>query len=564
MSLSARHERYAQRMSETLIGYVSDEWYLALCDVQVQFCRHGETHAVVRSAPTGAVYAELDAGTYEVVLAKEGYGSKRTTISVRDDSPPHQFRLLSDRLYGYVTPICSRSGETTTLRIHSTEEVRVTLWRYGKRKEFVRPLDWHSEHGPQAGKQLLPDGDFTRTGVEWRPPHPGSFAQQSVTAPERTGLYYVHLEEKDSEEFFSFPWVVAPATPQADIAVLSATMTWNAYNNFGGRSNYVNPARLPDRPVVDSQMDLARYDEDPAVRENLYGPENHAYEPLSFERPAPYNSVDQDVTVRDPIRGRFDTYFAPAEWRFLGWLEAEGYGYDLYADNQLHDGTLDLDAYDVLVIHTHPEYWSREMYRRVKQWVFDRGGNLAYLGGNGIDCEVDVVDETRVRYLNKSQPMSVSEVDEYDEETPRSREESYETRFDRTFESAGTLLGVVTTLSGLMTAAPYRVRDTDHWVFDGTDLDDGDVFGTETLQERISGGASGQETDKLSEYAPDETTLLAKGTNPNDGGGEMVYYETDSGGAVFSVGSITYPASLFVDEYTPKITKNVLERFTNQ
>ncbi|MEF8814603.1 MAG: N,N-dimethylformamidase beta subunit family domain-containing protein, partial [Halovenus sp.] len=499
--------------------------------------------------------------TYEATLAKEGYGSKRVTVSVGDHPDPHQFRLLSDRVYGYATPICSTGGESTTLRIHATEETRVTLWRYGEKKEFVRPLDWHGEHGPQAGKQLLPDGDFTQTGVDWQPPHPGSFSAQTVEAPERTGLYYVHLEGKESGEFFSFPWVVAPETPQAAVAVLSATMTWNAYNNFGGRSNYVNPARLPDEPVVDSQQDLDRYDSDPTVREQLYGPENYEYQPLSFERPAPYNSVDPAVEVRDPIRGRFDTYFAPAEWRFLGWLEAEGYGYDLYADNQLHDGTLDLDAHDALVIHTHPEYWSREMYRRVKEWVFDRGGNLAYLGGNGIDCEVDVVDETRVRYLNKSRPMSVSETDEYDEDTPRSRNEAYETRFQRTYESGGNLLGVVTTLTGLMTAAPYEVTDPDHWIFDGTDLGAGDLFGTETLQERISGGASGQETDKRSQYAPEGTKLLAKGTNPNDGGAEMVYYETDSGGAVFSVGSITYPASLFVDEYTPAITKNVLDRF---
>ena len=550
-------------MGPNLIGYVSDEWYLALNDAQVEFRRNGERRAVTRSTPRGAVYADVEPGIYEVTLTRDGYGSKHVKVDVSDDTVPHQFRLLSDHLYGYMTPICSTAGEQARFRVHATEEVRVTLWRYGEHKEFVRPLDWHGEHGPQAGKQLLPDGDVTQTGVDWHPPHPGSFSAQTVEAPERTGLYYVHLEGKDSDDFFAFPWVVAPAQPDSSIAVLSATMTWNAYNNFGGRSNYINPASLPDRPVVDSHLDLDRYHDDPAVREGLYGPENHEYAPVSFERPAPYNSVDYDVGVQDPIRGRFDTYFAPAEWRFLGWLEVEGYEYDLYADNQLHDGTLNLDAYDAVVAHTHPEYWSRRMYKRVRNWVFDRGGHLAYLGGNGIDCEVDVVDDTRVRYLNKSKPMSVSETDEYDEDTPRSRGEDSETRFDRTYESGGNLLGVVTTLSGLMTAAPYEVRDADHWVFEGTDLQEGDLFGTETLQERISGGASGQETDKLSQYAPDEAQLIAKGTNPNDGGAEMVYFETDSGGAVFSVGSITYPASLFVDDHTPTVTKNVLDRFVD-
>jgi hypothetical protein len=49
--------------------------------------------------------------------------------------------------------------------------------------------------------------------------------------------------------------------------------------------------------------------------------------------------------------------------------------------------------------------------------------------------------------------------------------------------------------------------------------------------------------------------------NPDQGGAEMVYYETGSGGAVFSVGSITYPACLLVDQALSRITNNVISRF---
>ena len=42
---------------------------------------------------------------------------------------------------------------------------------------------------------------------------------------------------------------------------------------------------------------------------------------------------------------------------------------------------------------------------------------------------------------------------------------------------------------------------------------------------------------------------------------DMVYFETPGGGAVFSVGSISYAAALPVDEYVSKITANVLRRF---
>lgn len=40
------------------------------------------------------------------------------------------------------------------------------------------------------------------------------------------------------------------------------------------------------------------------------------------------------------------------------------------------------------MISAHPEYWSSEMYYKVKAWVLQRGGRLIYLGGNGLNCEV--------------------------------------------------------------------------------------------------------------------------------------------------------------------------------
>ncbi len=61
---------------------------------------------------------------------------------------------------------------------------------------------------------------------------------------------------------------------------------------------------------------------------------------------------------------------------------------------------------------------------------------------------------------------------------------------------------------------------------------------------------------------PRSAVLLAKGMNPDKGGAEMVYYEVpESGGAVFSVGSITYPSSLLVDAQISRITSNVITRF---
>lgn len=65
----------------------------------------------------------------------------------------------------------------------------------------------------------------------------------------------------------------------------------------------------------------------------------------------------------------------------------------------------------------------------------------------------------------------------------------------------------------------------------------------------------------MSPSSPPGTLLLAKGMNPDDEGAEMVIVETESGGAVFSAGSITWVSCLLPDRHVSRITANVLARF---
>jgi hypothetical protein len=525
-----------------LIGYVSDERYVALADVLLEFeSAAGSVEA--RSRATGAVYAELAPGDYRVTLQKPGYGAKRCIVHVALGSP-HQFRLLADGLLGYAWPKLVRSGEQSEFRVHSVEPYKIDLWRYGWRKELAAKIGWFDEHGPLATMQITPDGDYTQTGVQWNKAGYGSWQHaQFVTAPERSGLYYFH-SRTDSGRFFSFPWIVAPRRPTAPIAVLASNITWNAYNNFGGRSNYIHADRLPATPTVNARLELSRYNDPEFGTWNM-----EQYAPLSFDRPEPINHVPERVEISDPIEGRAACHVAPTEWRLLGWMEREGFEYDLYAETQLHSGAVDLDAYRVLVISTHPEYWSSDMYRAVKNWVFERGGRLVYLGGNGLNCEVTFPDATTMIAHNG------------DNRKLQAEPARYESRFGMRQESEANLLGVVYTEAGVMTAAPYRVLAADHWALAGTELENGDLFGQASLHERIPGGASGHETDKISPSSPANIQRIAKGTNPDDGGADLVYFETPRGGGVFSAGSICWPSSLLVDESVSRITANVLRRF---
>ena len=70
----------------------------------------------------------------------------------------------------------------------------------------------------------------------------------------------------------------------------------------------------------------------------------------------------------------------------------------MYAETQLHRGDLDLSKYRVLILSTHPEYWTRKMYERVKTWAFREGGRLMYLGGNGLNCEVEILSSGAMHF----------------------------------------------------------------------------------------------------------------------------------------------------------------------
>ncbi|MGH7291772.1 MAG: N,N-dimethylformamidase beta subunit family domain-containing protein, partial [Myxococcota bacterium] len=311
-------------MAPWLIGHVSDEWDAALADVLVEMVpADGSPPVATRSRASGAVWADLPAGRCEVILARTGYGSKRSSVTC-DPAHPLRLRLLSDGLLGYVWPKCATAGAMAELRIHADAPYELSLWRYGWERECVADLGRFDPYSPDGLRQVLPDGDIAAVGVQWGDDELTADPRHFVAAPQRSGLYYWHLQALDGR-FTSFPWVVAPAQPRERVAVLASNITWNAYNDFGGRSNYLAPDRLPPTPSVFTKHEEVWFShpERPPWRGQDCGP-------LSFDRPEPLNVTEPEDAITDPIRRRGGEHVAPAEWRLLGWLEREGFAHDLY------------------------------------------------------------------------------------------------------------------------------------------------------------------------------------------------------------------------------------------
>lgn len=528
-----------------LAGYVSDENYIAIAGAAVEFeDRDGNCYDGVSSA-SGAIRLDIPSGDYRVTVACPGYGRKVTRVLI-GDGPPAQVRLVRDRVLGYAWPKAVRSGERAELRVSSPHTYRAELWRYGETKEFIAHAG-HGEHPPGATAQITPDGDYCRTGVGWRQAGPSSGpgltnAPNMLVGPERSGLYQVHVHAADGT-VITIPWIVAPAEPTAPIAVLAGDITWNAYNSFGGRSNYIHAAGLPEVPDANRRQTMPRY-RIPGYEEWGFD----EYPRLSFDRPEPENQIPLGEHLEDPITGRDACSLAAAEWRLLGWLERSGFAYDLYSETQFAAGEVDLARYRVLVLNAHPEYWTVDMYERLKSWVDVQHGRLLYLGGNGINCAVTLHDDAT---------MTVHNGNAAELEPRRARVES---RFGLFHEPEARVLGVGYTRAGLFTAAPYRVLAPDHWAFEGTGVTAGDLIGERTLNTRVPGGASGHETDKLSPNSPAGVEVLARGENPGGGGGDLTI-RTGDGGWVFATGSISFVTALPIDPVLGRVVRNVLTRF---
>jgi hypothetical protein len=324
----------------------------------------------------------------------------------------------------------------------------------------------------------------------------------------QSGCYTLNLKGRDSNDTSFIPFIVRPRKVEKKLAVIASTNTWHAYNSWGGSNYYINYTSFPSKYIISTERPFD----------------------LSFRNPL----TDTCQTSRD--------HLLVGERFIWSWLERERIGYDLYSDIDLHSEEIYpsmISRYKAIIISTHNEYWSYPMIEHLKEYI-KNGGNVLSLSGDTLYKEVEfkennliVLDGALFRYQGLS-------------------EES--------------ILGVAHDQRGFTTWAPYKVLKSDHWIFSGTNLKDGDLVGQKGLNVSPDEkpGASGWETDKIYPNTPKDAVLLARGINPDNGGSDMIIYEFPNGGNIFSVGSITFGGSLLVDDNISRITKNVIHKFLDE
>lgn len=387
------------------------------------------------------------------------------------------------------------------------------------------------------------------------------------------------------------PFVVRPRAggPRAEVALLLPTFTYMAYANE--RLLY---AEIIDDLVADGAGEL---EADRADKLLSAHPEFglSIYDRHSDGSGCCYSSRLRPIPNFRP-KYRFWSTGGPerfgADLYLVHHFEHHGRPVDVFTDEDLHHkGHACLEPYKVLVTGAHPEYYTVEMLEALDQYL-GNGGKLMYLGGNGFYW-VTSVDRERphlieVRRGHTGTRAWTSEPGEVHHSTTGEQGGLWRLRGRDPNRLVG--VGFSAQADSPSPAAGYRRLPASNdpraaFVFDG--IGEEEIIGDFGL---INDGAAGYEIDRVDTGlgAPADVLRLAtsegmhgstylqvvediefthldvSGPTSDDVRADMTLLPYPNGGAVFSVGSCNWCASLSHANYennVARITENVINGF---
>jgi hypothetical protein len=300
-----------------------------------------------------------------------------------------------------------------------------------------------------------------------------------------SGYYDIALTDAESRNAHHL-LCVKPAAPQAKAVLVLATNTLAAYNYWGGASAYAHVESLIAREA------------------NLATAMAGAIGRLSTQRPiapllvAAPEDMPRLVNLRK--RGFAERTWAGAEtptwarthrqspydgsagflnkWEnhFAAWAEGEGLALDYLTDFDLDAEPGALDAYAVVILAGHSEYWSGPERDAIDGFV-ERGGRLAIFSGNTCFWKVRWDDGGRTLVCHKWKGLEAEDVPA-DQATHLWSHPAFG-RPEAAITGLSFLFGGYHRL-GLCVArgaGGYTVYRDKHWALEGCDLYYGDVIG---------------------------------------------------------------------------------------
>lgn len=470
------------------------------------------------------------------------------------------------------------SSEISTDKIVDIGPHNLTGTLYNIPTRGVRGFGWSGNcvswvHNPEGyGAVHFHDDDLSDAG--WDISH-----RFDVPNDLPSGCYALRLSPaaNNSVDWY-VPFFVRPKDESrcAQVAFIVPTTTYGAYANMNLRVKAQFNELAHGRLTVLDSTDLLMI-EMPELGKSTYDVHNDG-------SPVVYSSMNRPVTNFRP-NGRM--YKFCLDLMIVDWLDAMGINADIITDDDIHrEGLESLLPYKVVITGSHPEYVTRHQLDALEQFI-ESGGRLVYLGGNGFYTAAEIPlthpDVVEVRRPGQDNLWRVNHT-------------------EGVFSSSGlpaglwrnigrpenALVGVGFITQGFDECTFYRRTMASNnprvsWIFDGLSPDE--VIGDFGI---LQGGAAGYEIDRhdVTKGSPAHSIVVASssGHSPlynlmvtsildtlpqheqsqDPIRADMVFFETNNNGAVFSVGSIAWSGSLSHNTYennVSRVTLNVLRRF---
>ncbi|MFM1653438.1 N,N-dimethylformamidase beta subunit family domain-containing protein [Brevibacillus sp. B_LB10_24] len=384
----------------------------------------------------------------------------------------------SGLIWCYTDNLSFEPGDDVHFRVScKSERFSIEIARIGLERKVV-----YAEAGIAGAWHPIPENAY-ETGCEWPIAHTYSLPRSLSS-----GYYQVLVKADEaegrtaqSEHFF----VVRPGQnqPKNKILFVLSTNTYHAYNSWGGGNLYSfkdsyafhtkrKPYRVSTRRPFEPGL-LSKY---PGAPRTTFPPSQQLGPREQQSRPYLPFSIAEGIdywTVASGFSGRWEEIF-------VQFLEKNNYAVDYITQYDLNQNPGILDSYKLCLSVGHDEYWSWKEREAIETWV-EGGGNFALFSGNSIFWQVRFEDDGRTMVCYKNEALTKDPV-------VGTGEEKYTTTMWSSSiigRPENTLTGLSFTRGGYartgMTvprgSGGYTVYRPEHWAFQGTGLEYGDVLG---------------------------------------------------------------------------------------
>ena len=394
----------------------------------------------------------------------------------------------------------------------------------------------------------------------------------------RSGIYAARLRnDRGAEEYITFFVAGHRMRATAKVAVMLPTFTYLAYANEQFDVEKLPPGGKDNNKQL--VVDPDYYDEMRAYPEFA----RSCYDFHSDGTPVHVSSWLRPILNLEP---KSNLFALCPDTLITAWLEHDDIDYDIITDDLVDDEGPDaLLPYKVVLSGNHPEYASLRLLEALRSYL-GQGGRFMYLGGNGFYWRVATHDELPGAIeIRRGRSGSGTWFSEVGEDYHAFSGERGGIWLDNG-RPPQQLVGVGFIAQGFGGSSYYRRRpdaDDPRAAFIFEDVD-GDIIGDFGL---LGGGTAGEEIDaaNFDLGTPRHALVVARSECHNEAmlqvreemsstrpygwmvprmHADLCFFETPSGGAVFSTGSMAWVGGLCHDGYdnnVAQISRNVLARF---